>query len=64
MKMRTTEKILQTMNSWQSGEVIAMRRKKCSGASSHPTDNDLSLILTVGKINYLIQVLVLAKQQP
>ena len=34
--MVTTEKILQTMNSWQSGEVIAVRRKKCSGASSHP----------------------------
>ena len=25
------------MNSWQSGEVIAVRRKKCSGASSRPT---------------------------
>ena len=36
MKMVTPEKILQTMNSWQSGEVIAVRRKKCSGASSHP----------------------------
>ena len=35
--MSTTEKILQTMNSWQSGEVIAVRRKKCSGASSHPS---------------------------
>ena len=35
--MSTTEKILQTMNSWQSGEVIAVRRKKCSGASSRPT---------------------------
>ena len=34
--MSTTEKILQTMNSWQSGEVIAVRRKKCSWASSHP----------------------------
>ena len=37
MKMSTTGKILQTMNSWQSGEVIAVRRKKCSGASSHPS---------------------------
>ena len=36
MKMVTTEKILQTMNSWQTGEVIAVRRKKCSGASSRP----------------------------
>ena len=36
MKMITPEKILQTMNSWQSGEVIAVRRKKCSGASSRP----------------------------
>ena len=36
MKMVTPEKILQTINSWQSGEVIAMRRKKCSGASSRP----------------------------
>ena len=35
--MSTTEKILQTMNSWQSGEVIAVRQKKCSGASSRPT---------------------------
>ena len=34
--MVTMEKILQTKNSWQWGEVIAMRRKKCSGASSHP----------------------------
>ena len=34
MKMVTPEKILQTMNSWQSGEVIAVRQKKCSGASS------------------------------
>ena len=36
--MSTTEKILQTMNSWQSGEVIAVRRKKCSRASSHPNE--------------------------
>ena len=35
--MVTMEKILQTMNSWQSGEVIAVRRKKCSGASSRPS---------------------------
>ena len=35
--MVTPEKILQIMNSWQSGEVIAVRRKKCSGSSSRPT---------------------------
>ena len=35
--MVTPEKILQTINSWQSGEVIAVRRKKCSGASSRPS---------------------------
>ena len=29
-----TEKILQTLNSWQWGEVIAVCGKKCSGASS------------------------------
>ena len=34
--MSTTEKILQTMNSRQSGEVIAVRRKNCSEASSRP----------------------------
>ena len=52
--MVTTEKILQTMNSLQSGEVIAVRRKKCSGASSHPTvgtvldiDNVCSQIMMV-----------------
>ena len=43
MKMVTTEKILQTMNSWQSGEVIAVRRKKCSGASSHPNSHHLKI---------------------
>ena len=32
--MVTREKILQTMNSWQWGEVIAVCGKKCSGASS------------------------------
>ena len=31
MKMVTPEKILQTMNSWQSGEVIAVRRKNVPG---------------------------------
>ena len=44
MKMVTTEKILQTMNSWQSGEVIAVRRKKCLGASSRPSIHYLSTI--------------------
>ena len=34
--MVTTEQILQTMNSWQLGELIAVCRKKCSGASSRP----------------------------
>ena len=29
--MSTTEKILQTMNSWQSGEVIAVRQKNVPG---------------------------------
>ena len=35
--MVTTEEILQTINTWQLGEVIAVRRKKCLGASSRPT---------------------------
>ena len=38
--MVTMEKILQTMNSWQWGEVIAVRRKKCLGASSRPSVDD------------------------
>ena len=42
-KMVTTEKILQTMNSWQWGEVIAVRGKKCSGASSRSTDSDIQM---------------------
>ena len=36
--MVTLEKILQTMNSWQWGEVIAVCGKKCSGASSRSTE--------------------------
>ena len=42
--MVTTEKILQTMNSWQSGEVIAVRRKKCSGGSSRPNAEKLETL--------------------
>ena len=35
------------MNSWQSGEVIAVRRKKCSGASSRPNGHgDVQCLLT------------------
>ena len=42
--MSTTEKILQTMNSSQSGEVIAVRRKKCSGASSRPNGHTYCIL--------------------
>ena len=35
--MVNTEKIHQTMNSWQWGELIAVCRKKKSGVSSRPT---------------------------
>ena len=53
--MSTTEKILQTMNSWQSGEVIAVRRKNCSGASSHPNghkkDKKCTQLLTRNIVN-------------
>ena len=54
--MVTTEKILQTMNSWQSGEVIAVHRKKCSGASSPPTEYRLCMwilfILAIAKLGH------------
>ena len=42
-KMSATEKILQTMNSWQWGELIAVCRKKCLGASSRPNVHDIPI---------------------
>ena len=53
MKMVTPEKILQIMNSWQSGEVIAVRRKKCSGASSRPNIHNIHYTYWSSGINSL-----------
>ena len=54
--MVTMEKILQTMKSWQWGEVIAVRRKKCLRASSRPSGDDCLDLL--GSCNNIIRVAV------
>ena len=38
--MVNIEKILQTMNSWQWGDLIVVRRKKCLGAQSRSILSD------------------------
>ena len=48
--MSTTEKILQTMNSWQWGELIVVPSLKCSGAKSQSTEGHLRV--TIGNFFY------------
>ena len=43
-----------TMNSWQWGELIAVCRKKCSGASSRPSDTIMHLFIYKPYNNILI----------
>ena len=50
--MGTTEKILQTMDSWEWGELIVVECKKRLGASSHSTKYDSGHILK-GHIGHL-----------